>query len=148
MRMRSRYLVIPPILLGRFGSNLLFGTSYMSRILSLRLIHAMHALTTSNPVYPQGGLTPFGRPLQTKTPDAIMARHSCLFANGRPFLARLASLTALCCHFPAGSFLPLSDVRSKSKRSRIETCKHHFVFEVTLRFSSHHSLLSASLRSP
>ena len=27
MRMRSRYLVIPPILLGRFGSNLLFGTS-------------------------------------------------------------------------------------------------------------------------
>ena len=44
--MRSRYLVIPPILLGRFGSNLLFGTSCQSRILSLRLIHAMHALTS------------------------------------------------------------------------------------------------------
>ena len=28
VRMRSRYLVIPPILLGRFGSNLLFGTSW------------------------------------------------------------------------------------------------------------------------
>ena len=27
LRMRSRYLVISPILMGRFGSNLLFGTS-------------------------------------------------------------------------------------------------------------------------
>ena len=41
------YPVIPPILLGRFGSNLLFGTSCLSRILSLRLIHAMHALTSN-----------------------------------------------------------------------------------------------------
>ena len=63
--MRSRYLVISPILPGRFGSNLLFGTSRylqyypadlaqtcclgplaMFRILSLRLIHAMHAPTS------------------------------------------------------------------------------------------------------
>ena len=49
--MRSRYLVIPPTLLGRFGSNLLFGTSCQFRILSLRLIHAVHAPTSKEPRY-------------------------------------------------------------------------------------------------